>query len=84
MPLNTQSVHQQLLVHRVHCDGFDILIEGSGTDSFTVFRDDAGEVTKVIYRARYPHDVSTNTVTGRSIVVRGEFNEFIERISGNG
>ena len=65
-----------------NCDGFDILIEGTGTDSFTVFHDDAGEVTRVIYRARYPHDVLTNTVTGRSIVVRGEFNEFIERIPG--
>jgi hypothetical protein len=36
----------------------------------------------VIYRARYPHDVLTNTVTGRSVVVRGEFNEFVERIPG--
>jgi hypothetical protein len=65
-----------------NCDGFDILIEGTGTDSFTVFEDHAGEVTKVIYRARYPHDVLTNTVTGRSIVVRGVFNEFLERIPG--
>jgi hypothetical protein len=65
-----------------NCDGFDILIEGAGTDSFTVFLDDAGEVTKVIYRARYPRDTLTNTTTGRSIVVRGEFQEFIERIPG--
>jgi hypothetical protein len=65
-----------------NCDGFDILIEGAGTDSFTVFVDDAGQVTRVIYRARYPRDVLTNTVTGRSIVNRGEFNEFIERIPG--
>jgi len=65
-----------------NCDGFDILIEGTGTDSFTVFLDDAGEVTQVIYRGRYPHDVLTNSVTGRSIVNRGEFNEFIERIPG--
>jgi hypothetical protein len=65
-----------------NCDGFDILIEGEGTDSFTVFLDDTGEVTKVIYRARYPHDTLTNTVSGRSIVVRGEFQEFLERIPG--
>jgi hypothetical protein len=65
-----------------NCDGFDILIEGTGTDSFTAFVDDAGEFTKVIYRGRYPHDVLTNTVTGRSIVVRAEFNEFLERIPG--
>jgi hypothetical protein len=66
----------------MNCDGFDILIEGAGTDSFTVFLDDAGEVTKVIYRARYPHDVLTNTVTGKSIVVRAEFQEIVERIPG--
>jgi len=65
-----------------NCDGFDILIEGAGTDSFTVFLDKTGEVTKVIYRARYPRDTLTNTVTGKSIIVRGEFNEFIERIPG--
>ena len=65
-----------------NCDGFDILIEGQGTDSFTVFLDDAGDVTKVIYRARYPRDTLTNTVTGKSIVNRGQFQEFIERIPG--
>jgi hypothetical protein len=65
-----------------NCDGFDIQIEGAGTDSFTVFRDDAGDVTKVLDRARYPHDTLTNTVTGKSIVVRGEFQEFVERIPG--
>jgi hypothetical protein len=65
-----------------NCDGFDILIEGRGTDSFTVFLDDAGEVTKVTYRARYRHDTLTNTVTGKSIVVRGEFQEFVERVPG--
>ncbi|HZD18476.1 MAG TPA: hypothetical protein VE669_10075 [Actinomycetota bacterium] len=62
------------------CGGSDILIEGEGTDSFTVFLDDTGEMTRVIYRARYPHDTLTNTVSGASIVVRGEFQEFIERI----
>jgi hypothetical protein len=65
-----------------NCDGFDIRIQGEGTDSFTLFLDDAGEVTKVLYRARYPHDTLTNTVTGRSIVVRGEFQEVLERIPG--
>jgi hypothetical protein len=65
-----------------NCDGFDIQIEGAGTDSFTVFLDDAGETTKVLDRARYPHDTLTNTVTGKSIVVRGEFQEVIERTPG--
>jgi hypothetical protein len=66
----------------MHCDGYDVLIEGTGTDTFTVFLDDAGEITRVIWRARYPHDTLTNTVTGKSIVVRGMFQEFIERIPG--
>jgi hypothetical protein len=60
------------------CDGFDILIEGAGTDSFTIWFDDAGGVVKVLYRARYPHDTLTNTSTGQSIVVRGEFQETLE------
>jgi hypothetical protein len=65
-----------------HCDGFDVLIEGTGTDTFTVFLDEAGEITRVIWRARYPRDTLTNTVTGKSIINRGMFQEFIERIPG--
>ena len=65
-----------------NCDGFDILIEGSGTDRFTVFFDASGGVTKVVDYARYPHDVLTNTVTGRSIVVRGEWQETRKPIPG--
>jgi len=57
----------------MNCDGFDVLIEGAGTYSLTVFFDDAGQVTKVLRRARYPHDTLTNMVTGKSIVVRGEY-----------
>ena len=66
----------------MHCDGYDVLIEGAGTDTFTVFLDDAGEIARVIYRARYPHDTLTNTVTGKSIVNRGVFQEVIERVPG--
>jgi hypothetical protein len=65
-----------------NCNGFDILVEGEGTDSYTIFRNDAGELTRVIYRARYPHDTLTNTVSGKSIVVRGEFQEVITPIAG--
>jgi hypothetical protein len=43
--------------------------------------DDAGQVTKVIKYDSAPQDMLTNTVTGKSIVVRGEFSEFIERIA---
>jgi hypothetical protein len=65
-----------------NCDGFDIQIAGGGTSRVTVYFDSSGEVTKVTYFARAPHDVMTNTVTGRSIVVRGEFQEFIVRTPG--
>ena len=64
------------------CPGFDILIEGAGTDEYTIWRDAEGNLEKVLYRARYPHDTLTNTVTGRSIVVRGEFQETIEPVAG--
>jgi hypothetical protein len=66
-----------------NCDGFDVRIESEGTDSFTVFVDDSGEVTKMLYRARYPHDTLTNTVTGKSIVVRAAFNEVVEPVPGS-
>jgi hypothetical protein len=65
-----------------NCPGFDIQIQGSGTDEYTIWRDDAGDLTKVFYRGRYPHDTLTNTVTGRSIVVRGEFQETNVPIAG--
>ena len=59
------------------CDGFDVSIEGAGTDEFTIWSDAAGEVERIVYRARYPHDTLTNLSTGRSIVNRGEFQETI-------
>ena len=60
-----------------NCDGFDVLIEGAGTDEFVVWSDAAGDVEKIVYRARYPYDTLTNLSTGRSIVNRGEFQETI-------
>jgi hypothetical protein len=66
----------------MNCDGFDVLVQGTQTRRFTVFLDDAGKVAKVIMYDSAPHDTLTNTVTGKSIVVRGEFSEFIERIPG--
>src|SRR5215217_7698019 len=54
----------------ISCDGFDIFIEGTETRTATVFRDDQGEVIRVIERVSAPHDVLTNTITGDSIVVR--------------
>jgi hypothetical protein len=65
-----------------NCLGFDIVIHGTGTDRATVFFGGSGEISKVIYDGRFPHDVLTNSATGRSIVVRGEFQEFIEPVPG--
>src|SRR4051812_11399575 len=66
----------------MNCDGYDILIEGAGTDTFTFYTDADGRIIRVLYRARYPHDTLTNTVTGKSIVVRGEFQETLTPIAG--
>ena len=63
------------------CDGFDIRIEGTETRSATVFFDD-DRVDHVIERVVAPHDVLTNTVTGESIVLRGEFTHFYDRNPG--
>jgi len=65
-----------------NCDGFDIQIAGAGTDRATVFFDGSGNVVKFAIYGRFPHDVLTNTVTGRSVIVRAEFNEFFEPIPG--
>jgi len=66
----------------MNCDGFDILIQGTETQRFTVFFDDSGNVTRVVKHDSAPHDTLTNTVTGKSIVVRGEFDETITPIPG--
>jgi hypothetical protein len=66
----------------ISCDGFDIFIEGTLTRKFTVFTDKQGEVTTVVEHASAPHDVLTNTVSGKSIVVRAHFAHFDERVPG--
>jgi hypothetical protein len=65
-------------------DGFDVLAEGEVTDEFTIFVDSASEITRVVYRAQYPEETLTNTVTGKTIVDRGHFTTFFEPISGTG
>jgi hypothetical protein len=64
------------------CDGFDILIEGAATTSFTVWFDANDDVDRLLQRTRAPHDTLTNTETGKSIVVRGEFQEHVDHIAG--
>lgn len=64
------------------CDGFDILIEGSATTSFTIWFDANGDVDRLLQRTQAPHDTLTNTVTGKSIIVRGDFEEHVDHIAG--
>jgi hypothetical protein len=59
------------------CDGFDIRIQGTASTSFTVWFDADGNLERLLQRTRAPHDTLTNTVTGKSIVVRGEFQEHV-------
>ncbi len=59
-----------------------VQLHTQGWSAFTVWADENGDVTKVIDRERAPFDTFTNLDTGRQIVIRGEFQEIIERIPG--
>ncbi len=59
------------------CDGFDVRIQGSGTTTFTAWFDENGDLDRRLQQSRYPRDTATNTVTGKSIVVRASFEEWI-------
>jgi len=65
----------------VHCDGFDINLDTSGTEDVTVYFNEAGEVVKVIVRSRAT-DILTNSVTGKTVVNRGVFQQIFTRIDG--
>jgi uncharacterized protein YlzI (FlbEa/FlbD family) len=60
----------------------EVTLETHGWQAFTLWADENGTVQKAIDRERAPHDVFTNLETGRQMVVRGEFQEIIERIPG--
>jgi hypothetical protein len=66
----------------VHCDGYDIDLDTTGGESFTVYLDGSGEVVKVLVRSR-ARDVFTNTVTGKVVVSRGVFQQLFVRIGDN-
>jgi hypothetical protein len=67
--------------HFLQCDGFEIALTTTGTASGTVFFDDAGEVIKILVRHRV-RDVFTNSVTGKTVVNRGVFQETFTPIEG--
>jgi hypothetical protein len=65
------------------CDGFDVSVDGTLTSTTYVFLDQStGSVTRVVRRTSAPHDTLTNMTTGRSIVVRGHFDETMVPIPG--
>ena len=67
--------------HFLQCDGFEIALTTTGTGNVTVFFDDAGEVIKVLVRHRV-RDVFTNSVTGKTVINRGVFEETFTPIEG--
>jgi hypothetical protein len=64
------------------CPGFDIRIQGVETFGVSVYWNADGSVARVVRHDSAPHDVLTNTVTGKSFVVRAEFDETITPIPG--
>ena len=65
----------------IHCDGFDINLDTSGTEDVTVYFNEAGEIVKFVVRNRAT-DILTNSVTGKTVVNRGVFQEIFTRIDG--
>jgi hypothetical protein len=65
----------------IQCDGFAIDLETSDTNDGTVFFNQEGEVTKVIVRTR-AEDILTNSVTGKTVVNNGVFQQVFTRIDG--
>jgi hypothetical protein len=65
----------------VQCDGFQIDLAGTETRDTTVFVDETGQVVRVITRVRVT-ETSTNSVTGKTVVNSGVFQEFFTRIDG--
>ena len=63
----------------VQCDGFAIDLAGSETEDFIVFRDQSGQVVKVIHHGRVV-ETFTNTVTGKTVTNRGVFKDTFTRI----
>ena len=63
----------------VQCDGYAIDLETTGSEDFTVYFDGSGEVVKVLVRSR-ARDVFTNTVTGKTVINRGVFQQLFVRI----
>jgi hypothetical protein len=66
----------------LQCDGVDIILDTTGTFTGTVFFDQSGEVVRFIRRGRITETL-TNSVTGKTVVNRGVFQDFFRRIEGS-
>ena len=66
----------------LQCDGVDIILDTTGTFTGTVFFDQNGEVVSFIRRGRITETL-TNSVTGKTVVNRGVFQDFFRRIEGS-
>src|SRR4029450_1336784 len=80
-PLHLGPFHDQG-AFTVDCGDFEASVSGTVTTWFTIWTDDAGEITKFVMRVLAPADTWTNAATGASIVVRGEFVQTAERVPG--
>jgi hypothetical protein len=65
----------------LHCDGFDGILDTTGAFDGTAFFDKSGEPVKFIIRGRIT-ETTTNSVTGKTVVNRGVFQDFFRRIDG--
>ena len=64
------------------CGDFLIQITGTVTTTFTAYFDANDDLIKLVMRVRAPGDTATNTVTGKFVVNRGEFQETLTPIPG--
>jgi hypothetical protein len=65
----------------IQCDGFAVDLAGSQTEDFMVFRNESGQVVRVIHHGRVNETV-TNTVSGKTLTNRGVFKDTFTRIDG--
>ena len=65
----------------VHCDGFDGILDTTGSFDGTAFFDESGEPVKFIVRGRISETL-TNSVTGKTLVNSAVFQDFFRRIDG--
>jgi hypothetical protein len=65
----------------IECDGYAIDLDTTNTVDVTVYFNGAGDVVKFLVRTR-AIDTFTNTVTGKTVVNRGVFQELFTRIRG--